>query len=319
LTTIAVIFLLWTPTAYAWSWPVQGPVIAPFAYDEAHPYAAGQHRGVDIGADSAGTPVVAPAAGTVSFAGTVASNGKSVTIETADGYSVTLTHLGSIVVARGATVAEQDTVGTVGPSGTPEVDGPYVHLGIRLTADSNGYVDPVGLLPAESDGGADESGSATPSQPASTVAGSAPPVKPAAPASSRPRPATNGRGRVRAHQHQSAQESRSDGRTTRSAHRPVRAKEVTQPRVERGSATVRTSSFRRPLAEPATPQARPSENVRPRRVPSSPLLALLCNWAAALFGLVAVLVARKRRPNMVSAEILHLPPKDELRRVSRAA
>ena len=75
------------------------------------------------------------------------TNGKSVTIETADGYSVTLTHLGSIAVAKGATVAEQDAVGTVGPSGTPEEAGPYVHLGIRLTADPNGYVDPLGLLP----------------------------------------------------------------------------------------------------------------------------------------------------------------------------
>ena len=79
---------------------MQGPVLQPFAYDEAHPYASGQHRGVDIGAGAAGETVVAPAAGTVSFAGTVPTNGKSVTIETADGYSVTLTHLGSIGVVR---------------------------------------------------------------------------------------------------------------------------------------------------------------------------------------------------------------------------
>ena len=49
--------------AQAWSWPVHGPVLQPFAYDEAHPYAAGQHRGIDIGADAAGEQVVAPAAG----------------------------------------------------------------------------------------------------------------------------------------------------------------------------------------------------------------------------------------------------------------
>jgi len=103
---------------------VQGPVLQPFSYDEAHPYASGQHRGVDIGADAAGEAVVAPAVGTVSYAGTVPTNGKTVTIETADGYSVTLTHLGSIAVAKGATVAEQDVVGTIGPSGTPEVDSP---------------------------------------------------------------------------------------------------------------------------------------------------------------------------------------------------
>jgi murein DD-endopeptidase MepM/ murein hydrolase activator NlpD len=162
-------FLVWTPAAYAWSRPVQGPVLQPFAYDEAHPYASGQHRGVDIGAGSAGETVVAPAAGTVSFAGTVPTNGKSVTIETADGYSVTLTHLGSIGVVKDAAVAEQDAVGTVGPSGTPEVDGPYVHLGIRVTADPNGYVDPLGLLPPDTESSATESDSSV-SQPSSSSA-----------------------------------------------------------------------------------------------------------------------------------------------------
>src|SRR5207248_11526822 len=95
-----LVFLVWTPVAHAWSWPVQGPVVQPFAYDEAHPYAAGQHRGIDIGADAAGETVMAPAAGTVSFAGTVPTNGRSVTIETADGYSVTITPLGSLAVAE---------------------------------------------------------------------------------------------------------------------------------------------------------------------------------------------------------------------------
>ena len=33
---------------------MQGPVVQPFAYDEAHPYATGQHRGIDIGADACG-------------------------------------------------------------------------------------------------------------------------------------------------------------------------------------------------------------------------------------------------------------------------
>lgn len=148
LALVVFVFLAWTPAAFAWSWPVRGPVLQPFAYDESHPYAGGQHRGIDIGADSAGEPVVAPAAGTVAFAGTVPTSGKCVTIETPDGYSVTLTHLGSIEVAKGTAVAEGDVVGTIGPSGTPEEDAPYVHLGIRRTADSLGYVDPAGLLPA---------------------------------------------------------------------------------------------------------------------------------------------------------------------------
>lgn len=165
LTTIAAAFLIWVPVAQAWSWPVQGPVLQKFDYDSAHPYAAGQHRGIDIGAPAAGDQVVAPASGTVSFAGSVPTNGKCVTIETPDGYSVTLTHLGAISVSKGASVVEGAVVGTVGPSGTPDFAQPYVHLGIRLSADPNGYVDPLGLLPAlapppPDTGGTSSSGSA---------------------------------------------------------------------------------------------------------------------------------------------------------------
>ena len=138
---------------------MQGPVLKAFSYDEAHPYAAGQHRGVDIGAAAAGETVVAPSAGTVTFAGTVPTSGRSVTIETADGYSVTLTHLGSFLVAKGATVSELDPVGTIGPSGTPELEGPYLHLGIRKTVDPNGYLDPLGLLPPATESAGDEGGS----------------------------------------------------------------------------------------------------------------------------------------------------------------
>src|SRR6476661_11233280 len=112
MTTVLIAFLVWVPVANAWSWPVQGPVLQPFSYDEAHPYSAGQHRGIDIGANATGDPVVAPESGTVSFAGFVPTSGESVTIETADGYSVTLTHLGSIGIAHGVVVNEGDVVGT---------------------------------------------------------------------------------------------------------------------------------------------------------------------------------------------------------------
>ena len=39
-------------------------------------------------------------------------------------------------------------MGAIGPSGTPEQDAPYVHLGIRTTSDANGYLDPLAFLPA---------------------------------------------------------------------------------------------------------------------------------------------------------------------------
>jgi hypothetical protein len=147
LVLVVLLFLLWAPGAYAWTWPTQGPVLLGFVFDSSHPYAGGQHRGIDIGA-SPGTAVVAPAAGTVTFAGAVPTGGKSVTIATADGYSVTLTHLGSIGVSKGASVGEGSGVGTVGPSGTPELDVPYLYMGVRETAEAQGYLDPLSFLPA---------------------------------------------------------------------------------------------------------------------------------------------------------------------------
>src|SRR5205085_10892755 len=112
-----------------------------------HPYAAGEHRGIDIG-DASGSDVRAPIGGVVSFAGTVPTAGHGVTVQTVDGLSVTLTHLGTVGVARGASVAEGDTVGTIGPSGDADVTAPFVQLGVRTTADQQGYLDPLAFLPA---------------------------------------------------------------------------------------------------------------------------------------------------------------------------
>jgi len=143
----AVVALIVPTPALGWSWPVDGPVLTLFSFDESTPYAAGQHRGIDIGAPPEAV-VVAPASGSVAFVGTVPQLGKVVTIETADGYSVTLVHLGSYAVRRGEPVAEGEAVGAVGPSGVAELSVPYVHLGIRRTPDEDGYVDPLSLLPA---------------------------------------------------------------------------------------------------------------------------------------------------------------------------
>ena len=332
LTILTLVFLAWAPAAYAWSWPVDGPVLQPFVYDEAHPYAAGQHRGIDIGAEAAGEVVVAPAAGTVSFAGTVPTNGKSVTIETADGYSVTLTHLGSIVVSKGEAVAEQDTIGTVGPSGTPEVDGPYVHLGIRVTADPNGYVDPLSLLPPAADTGATDAGSTT-SQPTSTAAPAAAPAsKPASSAAQSSRPAgsrgarpESARSHVRTRQRERAQRPRSNARTSGSQHRPA----------VRDRTGEQMSSSRRQVVEPTAPRPigldvghdiRPRASIgQPMRKPSRPLTGPVCNGAVAVFALALLLAASRRRRHLtarsiVRAQVLHLQrPADAHAHVSRAA
>ncbi len=142
---VLIAFQAGAPPALAWTWPADGPVLQPFNLGD-DPYAGGQHRGIDVAA-ATDAPVRSPAAGVVSFAGTVPGGGRVVTVETPDGYSVTLVHLGSIAVARAAPIAEGETVGSIGRSGDPEHAEPYLHLGVRLTADQHGYVDPLTLLP----------------------------------------------------------------------------------------------------------------------------------------------------------------------------
>ncbi|HEX4323782.1 MAG TPA: peptidoglycan DD-metalloendopeptidase family protein [Gaiellaceae bacterium] len=350
LALILVVFLAWTPAAYAWSWPVQGPVLQAFSYDEAHPYASGQHRGIDIGADAAGETVVAPAAGTISFAGTVPTSGKSVTIVTDDGYAVTLTHLGSILVVKGATVAERDAIGAVGPSGTAEVAGPYVHLGIRHAIDPDGYVDPLGLLPPASAPAQPSSngGSSTASGSAPSATATSPATSATQPASSEPasRPAPTSttptvskpRTRVSSHARGRAQEAQVETRSGRSTRRPElqRGEEAiartARPRAARGLADGRpTSASRRPVVEAAA-SARPTvldagHEIRPsvpvaqlspsRRPMPASLLPLVLNGAAAVVAVAAALLAargRRRRCSASSAtaavHVFHLPRRE---------
>lgn len=358
LTVPVLVFLVWAPAAHAWSWPVQGPVLRPFAYDNSQPYASGQHRGIDIGADATGETVRAPADGTVSFAGTVPTNGKSVTIETTDGYSVTLTHLGSITVVKGVAVAEGDEVGTIGPSGTAEADEPYVHLGIRVTADPDGYVDPLSLLPPLVEAGGSESGSAAtqPSASDGSSASTAPASQPA-PAPTATTPVTTSQGsavqanptRVSRPERSRgrAQVSRPDARPQPSSHRLPVSHPATdgqglaqRPRRHHRHANEPLSAWRRPVVEVAAPhepvdldaghESRPGVHIAPAgRQPlqdSSVVYGLVCNGAAALVAMAAAFAAARRRrrdslrPREVTvAQVLQLPRPTLDRPMRRAA
>jgi hypothetical protein len=141
-----VIALTLVPAAYAWTCPLGGAVLRPFVFGD-DPYAGGLHRGVDLGAE-VGAAVRAPASGTVTFVGTVPGGAGAVTIATADGYSVTLLQLGSTLVSRGSIVQEGDVLGSVGPSQDAVTAAPHVHVGLRVSAQEEGYVDPLGVLPA---------------------------------------------------------------------------------------------------------------------------------------------------------------------------
>ena len=179
--------------ASAWSWPADGDVLRPFTLG-ADAYAAGQHRGIDVaGAD--GSAVRAPASGTVSFAGSLPTYGRGVTILTSDGYAVTLVHLGSIGVAKGDSVAEGSSVGTMGSSGDAEHAVPTVHLGVRVASEAEGYVDPLDLLPPRSAApvqpppAPSPAPAPAPARPATAAPVVASPPPPAAPASQAPAPA----------------------------------------------------------------------------------------------------------------------------------
>lgn len=172
--------LVTAPTARAWTWPADGPLLRPFVFGS-DPYLGGQHRGIDV-AGAAGAPVRAAAGGTVTFAGSLPGAGKTVTVQTADGYAVTHVHLGGISATEGSIIAEGAKVGTIGPSGEPEVDRPYVHLGVRVAAERHGYVDPLKLLPRRKT-------VAPPSAPKPPAATAPAPVKPAPPRVVTPKPA----------------------------------------------------------------------------------------------------------------------------------
>ena len=207
---------------------------------------------------------------------------------------------------------------SVGPSGTPEENGPYVHLGIRVAADPNGYVDPLGLLPAPAESGA-SSTVTTPVQARSSSGTSARTVH--KPAKTRGSAVRARHGRVAVHQHERAQEPRAEAHPNRSTVRSA----VHDDERARQHAAAPPRSLRRPVVETAQLGGEPTRlgaghEIRPSapapapgRRQSGPLLELVCNWVAALFAIGAALAADRRRRRSdacpaESAQVLRLPP-----------
>jgi peptidase M23-like protein len=130
-----------------WTWPVRGRVITPYRNGD-DPYAAGQHRGIDIAAP-VGRPVVAATAGVVTFAGTAGSSGRSVTVRTADGrFDTTYLHLSSISARVGDRLGRGARLGAVGTTGRRSSPQPHLHFGVRQAGSRHVYRDPLYFLPA---------------------------------------------------------------------------------------------------------------------------------------------------------------------------
>lgn len=114
--------------------PVTGPVTAGYrSYDLSH-------TGIDVGVPE-GTPVVAPAAGTVLHAGPLEQWGHAVWIDHGGGWSTFVAHLDRLGARRSTQVQTGQVVGWSGTSGIST--GPHVHVELRY---NGAPVDPTEIV-----------------------------------------------------------------------------------------------------------------------------------------------------------------------------
>lgn len=99
------------------------------------------HKGIDL-AVPAGTPVRAPADGTVVFSGEMRGYGKVVVLRHGDGTETVYGHNRSNTCTEGDTVRKGDVIAHVGMTG--RATGPHLHFEVRKgdeVVDPTGYVD----------------------------------------------------------------------------------------------------------------------------------------------------------------------------------
>ena len=157
--------------------PVVGRLASGFSKSRRHPVLRIRrpHLGVDVAADR-GTPVTAPAAGTVSFVGRKFGFGLVVEMDHGGGIRTRYAHLTASMVKVGDEIAKDTFIATVGSSGI--TTGPHLHYEILV---KGRQVDPLRYrLPQASDA---ESGPTEPAAPdsASVAVPGAGAIEPPAP------------------------------------------------------------------------------------------------------------------------------------------
>lgn len=126
--------------ASAWTWPLSPRPAVLRAFDPpAKPWLSG-HRGVDLEAAFDGAPLKSPAAGTVSFVGTVVDR-PVITIDHGNGLRSSFEPVASSLRA-GSAVAEGDVLGQV-QTGHCGPAPPCLHWGVRRGED---YVNPLAFV-----------------------------------------------------------------------------------------------------------------------------------------------------------------------------
>lgn len=111
-------------------WPTSGWVTSGFAW-RTSPFTGKRefHKGLDISAPR-GTPVYAPARGSVTFAGRDGSYGLSIRLKHNASLSTRFAHLNRIAIKSGQEVTRGELIGYVGNTGRST--GPHLHYEVRL-------------------------------------------------------------------------------------------------------------------------------------------------------------------------------------------
>jgi murein DD-endopeptidase MepM/ murein hydrolase activator NlpD len=138
---------LWATTTPARLW--EGPFIRPVSDAANSAFGSrsvfnGQARSPHTGADflsPAGTPVHAPAGGTVVIAAPLYYSGNTVVIDHGLGIYSLFAHFSAIAVHEGDVVTPGEVVGKVGATG--RVTGPHLHWAIRI---NGSRVDPLSVV-----------------------------------------------------------------------------------------------------------------------------------------------------------------------------